>query len=252
MRLIFIPGLGEDEKIFEHLLPLVPGDKQVLNTWDLFGDTPRGKTDPLGFAREITDRWKISADDILIGHSLGGLLADYIKYHVGCRIIQVSSYTENDRVFFPISNSRFIKFGVKTDIAFNQFVKWIILKLQYDKRPSKPIFSYVFTLLKNGNKNNIINQLSVALAPVPPQVNIEPDLRIHASNDQILRPPKQPYIPVPGDHFSVYTYPQEVADIINRFLQNNIPGYVMTISESSPDDSANHFSNKKNSNEKPA
>ncbi len=114
MRIICIPGFGEDELVFSKILPLLPGDKIVLDTWTLIGNNKRGRFTALQYAQEVAQRFAITKDDIIIGHSLGGLTAWYLKYLIGCRIIQISSYTERDRIIFPISNHYFIQSAVWT------------------------------------------------------------------------------------------------------------------------------------------
>ena len=65
----------------------------------------------------------------------------------------------------------------------------------------------------------MINQLTVALTPIQTKNNIEPDLRIHSKKDLIIRPPKESYVQIPGDHFSILTHPKEAAAAINDFLK---------------------------------
>ncbi len=219
MRLIFIPGLGEDEFIFDHLLPFIPGEKLVLNTWQLFCNHPRGKFTGLDYAREVAARYQVTDKDLVIGHSLGGLTALYLKYLTGCKIIQIASYTHKNRIVVPISSYKIIEGAVRSEIFFNNFIKWLILNIQYYKKPSKPIVNHIFNLLKKGDKINVINQVKVALNPQLPKP-IEPDLRIHSKGDKIVRPPKEAYYEVPGDHFSLYTHPDEVAIPINNFIQS--------------------------------
>lgn len=219
MRIIFIPGLGEDELIFSKLIPLIDGEKVVLNTWQLLGDQPRGKTNALEFAKEVMKRYHITKEDVIIGHSMGGLIAYCLKMLTGCRIVQIASYTNHDRLIVPISSHTLIKMGVKSRIFFNPLVKWLIVKMQYNKKPSKGVLSYVFDLLKEGNKHNVINQLKVALTPLKINTSIQPDLRIHSRGDKIVRPPKESYYEVPGDHFSLFTHPEQVAAAINQFFR---------------------------------
>ena len=222
MRLIFIPGLGEDEKVFDPILPLIEGEKLILNTWLLHGDTPRGKINAIDIAKELIGRFNITAYDLVIGHSMGGLIALYIKHLTGCKIIQVASFTSHDRVIVPVSNHNLIRWAVKYQLFFNPFIRWLVLKLQYNRKPSGPWLIYIFNLLKNGNKNNVINQLTVALTPVKTKLNVEPDLRIHSKDDLIIRPQKEPYVQIPGDHFSILTHPVEAARAINTFINSHV------------------------------
>lgn len=218
-RLIFIPGLGEDEKVFDNVLPLIEGEKLVLSTWNLHGDLPRGKVKATDIAREMVEQYSITKDDVLIGHSMGGWIALFVKALTECKVVQVASYTSHKRVIVPALNHQFIKWAVKSQVFFNPLIRWLVLKIQYNTKPSKPWLNYIFNLLKNGNKNNVINQLTVALTPIPTKNNFEPDLRIHSKKDLIVRPPKEAYVQIPGDHFSILTHPKEAARAINDFLK---------------------------------
>lgn len=216
MRIVFIPGLGEDEKIFDNILPLIAGDKLVLNTWNLHGNILRGKINATDIARELIKQYAITKADLIIGHSMGGLIALQIKQLLGCQIIQVASYSNHNRVIVPIRNHNIIKYAVKWKLVFNPFVRWLVTKIQYEKLPSKEWLNYVFNLLKDGDKHNVINQLTVALTPV--NAPVQPDLRIHSKKDLIVRPPREPYVEIPGDHFSILTYPVDAAAAINNFI----------------------------------
>lgn len=91
MRLIFIPGFGEDPSIFDRIHPHVKGEKIFLNNWVLLGDHPRSELNALLYARELADRFDIKRDDVIIGHSMGGWIAYHIKHLVRCPIIQIGS-----------------------------------------------------------------------------------------------------------------------------------------------------------------
>ena len=71
-----------------------------------------------------------------------------------------------------------------------------------------------------GNKENIINQLRLILTPVAERPTAEPDLRIHARADLVVRPPREPFHKVIGDHFTLYTHPEAVYEPINAFLKH--------------------------------
>ena len=79
--------------------------------------------------------------------------------------------------------------------------------------------TYIFDKLKNGNKINVINQLKVALNAVKIH-GVEPDLRIHSKRDNIIKPPKEPYLATPGDHFAIFTHPGAIRIAINDFISS--------------------------------
>lgn len=222
MRLIFIPGFGEDEFIFDHLHPLLPGeDKLFLNLWKELPNFRRTELNAALFANELIERYGITEKDVIISHSLGGWIALFIKQQVHCPIVQIASWTERSKVVTPIPNRHLLFFFAKTGLSFNSIMLQGTLKKFYQNNPSAVVFKKVFTRLKQGNKANVGNQLRLIYNPVKEPMTVTPDLRIHARKDPIVRFPDGPVHEVPGDHFTLYTYPETVANPINQLIQNH-------------------------------
>lgn len=219
MRIIFIPGFGEDETIFSNIAPLIPGNKLILNSWTLLGNQPRKNTNAIIFAQEVIERYNLTKDDILIGHSMGGWIAYHIKHLINCPLVHVGSMTNTNRIIPPVANTGILYSAVKKGLIFNYFLQYVAVFFDYRNKPSKDIFIYITNMLIKGNKDNVNNQLKVILAPVE-KTSVQPDLRIHSKKDRILKPPKEPYYEVSGDHFTLYTHPREVARPILSFLDN--------------------------------
>lgn len=219
MRLIFIPGFAEDESIFSKITPLITGDKLVLNSWKLLGNERRDDFNVLKFAQEFIATYNITGQDVLIGHSMGGWIAYHVKHLIGCRIIHIASLTNTDRIKPPVFNNGFAYWLIRKRVAFNSFtIRIASLFNLYHHSYSKEIFMYLANGLIKGNAENIVNQLKVILNPVDAVITVQPDLRIHAKEDTILKPPVEPYYRVNGDHFMLYTHPEEVAKPIIEFL----------------------------------
>ncbi len=219
MRIIFIAGMGEDETIFDNIAPHIAGDQLILSSWKIIPDEPWNDINGLSFARSFIARYNITKEDVLIGHSMGGWIAWFVKHYTGCTVIQVSSLTNTDRLVLPLGNIPLVYWAIRAGFAFNVFTKWLLSVVQYNYRPSKYIYRYIMDLFIHGNRQNTVNQLRLILNPVPEKITVQPDLRIHGSNNSILKPPKEPYVQVPGDHFSLYTFPAKVYEPINKFLQ---------------------------------
>jgi hypothetical protein len=220
MRIIFIPGFGEDEKIFDNLVPLIQGEKLILNSWTLAGNKPSDDRNALQFARKLIDRFKITKSDLIIGHSMGGWIAWHIKHFIKCPIIHISSMTSTDRIKQPVVNAKFFYAAIKKGWVFTKPFKKLAIYIYYKNKPSEAIVSYIIDLLIHGNKDNVNNQLKVILKPVKEKITVQPDLRIHSTHDTILRRPKAPYVEVPGDHFCLYTHAADVAAPILSFIQS--------------------------------
>lgn len=220
MRLLLIPGFGEDDSIFDKLYPHLPGEKVFLNPWLLIENEPDLTLNALVYADELVRKYAITQNDVVIGHSTGGWVALYIKHLVHCPIVQLSSWTERSKVVKPFYYPKLAYVLTKRGLLFNRFTRSVMLWINYRHKPSAPIFAYIFNLLSRGNKNNVNNQLRLIFNRIPEPVTVEPDLRIHARPDTVVLVPDQPFHEVPGDHFSLYTHPEEVYKPILNLLNN--------------------------------
>jgi len=223
MRILFIHGFGENETIFSKIRPFINGEQVVLNVWELLGYVPRPDINVLSFANELVQKYGITKNDVVIGHSMGGWIALHIKYLTGCHIVQIASWTDPTRIVSPFKNPDIYLWLVRHGFIFNRVVKWLSISKNYKGKPSIDIYREAFDRLMQGNIENVINQLRLILTPVPEKVAMTPDLRIHALADTIVRHPKELFYEVPGDHFTLYTHPQTVYEPIVAFLANPGP-----------------------------
>lgn len=72
MRIFFIPGFGEEAWIFDKISPHIPGEKIFIDNWQSIGERHRAGLTALAFAGELVERHRITSDDLVIGHSMGG------------------------------------------------------------------------------------------------------------------------------------------------------------------------------------
>ncbi|MEP6845656.1 MAG: alpha/beta hydrolase [Panacibacter sp.] len=209
MRIIFIHGLGEDESIFKNISPAIGHEQVFLNVWNILGNAKHEGLNVFNFSKKIAGQYSISSNDWVIGHSMGGRIAYYLKHHTGCHIIQIASATNiMDRYITPIRSGKIAYWFTRNGIGFNNFQKWFYVR-KYKGMPSQQIFAETFSNLIKGNKECIISQLKLIYEPVP-AIDVVPDLRIHALKDALVKPPREPFHEVPGDHFSLITHPEEV------------------------------------------
>ena len=120
MRIIFIHGFGEDEAIFDKIAPAIAGEKLLLNVWHILGNEPRPKLNVLDFSRELVEKYAISKQDVIIGHSMGGWIAYHIKHLTDSPIVQIGSWTHPNRVISPIGNTAVLNFAVRNGLFFNE------------------------------------------------------------------------------------------------------------------------------------
>ena len=219
MRLIFIPGFGEDETIFDQLHPLLPGEKLFLSFWKDLPHKKRPELTAALFANELIQRYGITKNDTVIGHSTGGWVALFIKQVVGCPVVQIASWTDPQKLNLPRVNPSVLYYLAQSGLLFNSLMRTWSLNTRYRHQPSAPVFKRVFTGLIKGNKENIVNQLRLIFQPGNGSATPVPDLCIHARKDPIVGFPDGVAHEVPGDHFSLYTYPAAVAAPIVFFLE---------------------------------
>ena len=218
MRIIFIHGFGENEGIFKNIAPAIGHEQVFLNVWDILGNERQEGLNVFNFSKKIAEQYNINSNDWVIGHSMGGWIAYYIKHHTNCRIIQIASSTNIDRFITPIRTGKMAYWLTRNGLFFNNFVKWLHVN-QYKGLPSQQILAETFTNLMYGNKECVISQLKLIYEPVP-AIDAEPDLRLHSLKDALLRPPKEPFYEIPGDHFALITHPEEVIKPILERLKN--------------------------------
>ena len=218
MRIFLIPGLGEDEFIFDKILDALPGEKQVLSLWKLLPNKAEKSLNASSFAGALIQRFNINSDDLVIGHSTGGWVGLHLKNQTGCGLVQIASWTGRRNVITPVANRRLIYFAAASGLYFNRFVLRYALKKNYRQQPSAPVFKTVFTRLITGNRANAVNQLRLVFNPVSDRINVSPDVRIHAKRDTIIRFPEGQVCEVPGDHFCLYTFPEKVLPPILQFI----------------------------------
>jgi hypothetical protein len=219
MRIIFIHGFGETENIFDKIAPALPGEHIFINLWEALGNQSRPDLNIVVFAKETIQKYSIGPNDIIVGHSLGGKIAWYIKHFNGNRIVQIASWTSQKKIVMPIKNIRLIYWLTKRGLFLNRFAKKYFVNAAYKNKPSREIYEQTFDRLSTGNKNCVINQLRLVLEPVKEPVAVAPDLRIHAKKDKVIRCPDESFEEVSGDHFTLWTEPEKVIAPIRCFLE---------------------------------
>ena len=218
MRLILIPGFGEETTIFDKILPLLPYEKVVLDHWELLGNNPRRTLNVTNYGYELIDTFKITADDVIIGHSMGGWIAWHIKHLAGCRAVQIASWTDPKKLVTLTRDPNTVYWAVRSGLYLNPFTYQLFLWQNYYGKPSVEVYRKVFKRLMRGNKENVINQLRLIFNPVFEMPVLAPDLRIHSRADTTVMYPDEPAHEVPGDHFNLWVHPEEVAKPIAELL----------------------------------
>ncbi|GAA4420708.1 hypothetical protein GCM10023187_56140 [Nibrella viscosa] len=218
-RYLFIHGYIEDPTIFDQLVPLLPpGDTLRLSVRDeLARWRPQAPVDARSLARYLSETYSITAQDVVIGHSMGGWIAVQIKNLTGATTVQIGSYTNPRKVTFPIQHVGVLRWMAKLGLAQSiSFVNWA--KKKYPFEESRALYSALLDEMQRMDRTYIYQQMRILFAPVPP-LTVSPDLRIHNRRDNIVAPPDESYAAVPGDHFCLVFHPYEVAAPIRTLLE---------------------------------
>jgi hypothetical protein len=216
MRIFFIHGFGETPAIFEHIAPAIGGQQVFINLWEELGTEKQQKLNVFDFAKKLVQKNTISNHDWVIGHSLGGWIAYYMKQLCGCHIVQIASFTDFNKVNLPIRSPKTAYWLVNKGLFFNHFMKWLY-DLPYRGLPSRQVNKEIFARLIAAGRQAVVNQLQLMYEPVT-SISLVPDLRIHALKDTIVKPPAESFCQVPGDHYCLVTHPAAVTTPILDLL----------------------------------
>ena len=219
MKLIFIHGFVENSTIFDEIRKTITlGEQIALNLEKDFADwhDAPNDMDVQKLALHLIQKYKITAQDCVIGHSMGGWIAAYIKQNVGCKSILLASLTDQTKLLSPLTNLTLLKYSVRWGITQSSIMV-NYLKNRYHFVGSKQLYDGLIDGLKVMDKKYIFQQLQVLFAKVP-SLSITLDLRVHAHKDNIVRFPDESFVEVPGDHFSLVFHPKEVCDAVLGLL----------------------------------
>ncbi|MCW3081635.1 alpha/beta hydrolase [Segetibacter sp.] len=217
MRIFFIPGLGEEIFIFDKIQSSIPGEKIFIDNWSLLTELPEKDLTALVYAKHITEKFQISKEDVVIGHSLGAWVALWVKELSRCRIVQIAGWTDIKKVIKVSPSLSLLYLIAKNGWGLNKLVR-VLLSLLYSKEASKAVLLSIFDKLKQADKTTVAKQLMVVYNPISHAPSTNPDLRIHSKKDFIVRPPDEGYAVMKGDHFGLYTFPDTVYKPIVDFL----------------------------------
>ena len=217
-RIFLIHGYVEDPTIFDKLVLLLPPANYVrIDLADEFLRWhPTGPINVRLLAQYLTDHYKITADDLVIGHSMGGWTAINIKQVSGAAAIQLASFTNQKKILLPTDNLTVLKLllnsGTTQSRMLNNFFK---KKYPFDE--SRELYNRLVDGSMRMTRQYLWQQLRTLFARVPP-LTVQPDLRIHARHDNIVGSPDETFVEVPGDHFSLVCHPELVAVPIRKLL----------------------------------
>ena len=218
-RILLLHGYTEAGSIFDPLRPLLPPAAEVVvpELEQEFAQWPCGpRLTVATMARHLAARYHIGPHDVLIGHSMGGWLAAHIKEQTGATAILLGGFTDQAKIVSSIRHPLLLKLYALSGLVQSNFMSQRF-KRNYRRDESRELYAQLVDRMPHFRRRYVQQQLQLLFAPVPP-LTTEPDLRLHARRDNIIRPPDEPFTELPGDHFTHYFYPQLVVDAIRPYL----------------------------------
>lgn len=219
MKILFIHGFVEDRTIFDQIRKTITSGEQIaINLNEIFDDWQDAPTDMdvTKLANHLVRRFQIGSEDCVIGHSMGGWIASYMKEQTGCKAILIASLTNQKKLITPVKNPTLVKYLIKWGV-FQSNGMGNFLKKEYKYAESKQLYDSLIDGLTKMNSERLFQQFQVLFNKVKP-LTIIPELRIHAVKDNIVAVPDESFVEVSGDHFCLVYYPQEVSTAILKVL----------------------------------
>jgi len=223
-RLLLLHGYTEDRTIFDTLLPLLPAFGQVvpleLEAEFAHWRPAPGAVNVHALAGHLAARHQIGSADVLLGHSMGGWIAAHLKEQTGATAILLSSFTDQAKIVSRIRSPRLLSFYAHLGLVQN---RWLnnYFRRRYPHDESRALHGQLVAGVGRFRRRYVAQQLRVLFAPVPP-LRTQPELRLHALGDTVVRPPDEPFTALPGDHFAHYFYPELAARAIDALLQKKV------------------------------
>lgn len=218
-RILLLHGYTEAGAIFDTLRPLLPPAAEVVVPElevELARWPPSTPLTVATVARELAARYRIGPADVLIGHSMGGWLAAHIKEQTGATAILLSGFTDQAKIVAAVRRPWALALAARSGLLQSRLAGWHSLR-RYRFDESRGLHAQLVGRTPQLSRRYLQQQLQLLFAPVPP-LTTAPELRLHARRDHIIRPPDEPYVELPGDHFAHYFYPQLVVAASRPFL----------------------------------
>lgn len=218
-KVVFIPGLGFDSRIFENL-ELPNSDKEYLNWIE-----PNKNENLHDYSLRLFEKYKDSKEEfILIGHSLGGIVAQEIAavYPIQ-KVILISSIKSREELPFHFKVLKFFRLDrLLTKRLCVKSVKYWGKNHGFNTPEDRELFKSMVSRQSNFYLKWALRQLTLWRG-----VKLKPHtklIHIHGTNDKTLlfKSIKNPdFIIENGSHFMVYKRPEEVSKIISKFVRND-------------------------------
>jgi pimeloyl-ACP methyl ester carboxylesterase len=215
-KIFLIPGLGADKRIYKNIKPGTDADELIYIDWL----EPDHKDTLTTYAQKLIDEYDITSGSIVIGNSLGGMLAVEIANKIELeKVILVSSIKTIDEAPFYFKLFKYIP--IHSIIPGSLFSKMgALIAPLFGKIYS--VDAYLFnSMLQNTSPKFIKWAMGAALhwenKTVPPNL-----YHITGDNDLIFnhKKMKDPNIVKGGTHIMIFDRAREINQLLKEILSH--------------------------------
>lgn len=218
-RVWLFPGFMENEEIFPPLLAQLPKtfEYKYADYRPVLAQYADDQFAVADFVPKLIAHYGIEPNDIIIGHSTGGWLAAWVNHFLQNPVVLLSAFTSFEKVGgHNIIKYRCLRrFIVKSGLYYVSLVKKVFMK-RYENKPSHEAVHMLLSHYDSFDKDYVLKMLNIITSLERPQY--KELLRLHALKDRILFVPDEPFTEIPGDHFSLYSFPEEVGFFVSEAI----------------------------------
>lgn len=217
-RILLLPGFGEDTYCFNEIIPFIKGYKIIhVDYRNALSRFIFPFISVKQFSIELIKQYKISKDDKLIGHSMGGYFSFQIREILENKICMIASFNDTNKTIHLLPKfKRFTQLTAITGLSKTAFSRKYMLSRVKDEK-YKTILNYTMRNFKT------FTNIELALMTEMLYENkicskLPNPLRIHDKADRVIKAPDEPYHQISGGHFCLNLYPMATYEAMKDFL----------------------------------
>lgn len=216
-RILLLPGFIEDAFIFDEIKSSFSEYELVFVDYrKTLDDCNLSEIDVWSFTKKLIQNYAIQKTDIVIGHSMGGYFSLVIREQIDTEICMIASFSDPKKVR-RVSQNRFLTVLVaQTGFIKSQFIERMMIKPCIGKY-FEDINTRVVSNMHTFSNSQLAKMVKLSFGEKIKSTKKNP-LRIHATNDTIVRPPDEAFYEVKLGHFCLFLEPKEVLKPIDIWL----------------------------------
>ncbi len=218
-KLFLFPGFGENASCFRNLKPFLRDFELVdIDYRPVLKNMAFWDTTPTNLCEGVISYYEIQPEDKLVGHSMGGYFSHVISILQANSTCLIGAFSDPNKIV-RFSDSKMLNTIVTgSGLVKTPFMSQYIASKTKDAR----IRNEMLSIQKNFKSfsNKAMAQISILSfgEDLPPSA--VQALRIHATNDRVVRTPDEKFEKVRGGHFSIIFHPDEVREKMDDWLND--------------------------------